>query len=653
MSDKSENDPSNDAPPSKAEIDEIINEIRAGCESFEKKYGPTIRRNHYLQTALFDAIRNNQPEFVKLLLERGANANVQDDFGRAPLHLATERSLTQIISILTEAGADAELKTKDGKTPLDLARRRNHPKIERMLREAKRKRIMRSDIYELKEGDIETFDGIQRFAHAVADADIEAVRLLIEKGADVNKSVSDGGRETLLHIAVDRNHPEIVAVLLQAGADVNAVDYDGETPLHRAALNSPASVPLLISAGANVDAQDNIHDSPLHYAAECNSLDTIAALIDAGATIDLPGYGGRTALFEAVFHENVEATELLLERGANVNHRIKLSRSKADGETPIHVAALYANMEIMATLIDAGADIETKSVRGKKAIDHAIHEKKTDLVIYLIKRGAEVPDLIDYAGKKSLWAQAELWYKGVKNADKVASDTNDLEQLCRAIRQGKTEAVMVLLLKRRTNLNAFDKHGYAPLHWAALEGNIEIIAALLDFGAEMEVGTGKGSPAMQLAAWRFMLNTKRTEKGLPVAREATLEALRFLLKRGAKVDAVNEVGYSLLHVAAQNGEIEIMQILLDAGADLELPDAHGKTPLFHAAGPAPYSYDAVKFLIDCGAKINVRDKEHGRTPLHWAGLCRAFRIINAMLEAGADRNLKDDKGKTALGYARK
>lgn len=629
-----------------AEIEEILTSGEAEDAVFRKLMDVIEKQQlQHIQSAFTDAVRGNKPLIVSFCIKNGANVNATDDHGVSALHIATEKNMTEIVAILLEAGADIELKTESGTTPLDIARRLNHPKTERMLREAKRKRIMQADIYALQ-------DEVIDFAHAVVDGDIVAVKLLIGKGADVNKIVSGGGCETLLHIAVDRNHPEIVAALLKAGADVNAQNNDGETPLHRASLHSPASVLHLIGAGAKVDARDNILDTPLHYAAESNSLETIAALINAGATIDLPGYDGRTPLFEAVFHENNEALKLLIELGADVNYRINLSHGKSNGETPIHAAALYANLEIAKILVDAGADIEAKSARGKKAIDCAIQEKKTDLVVFLLHCGAEVPALADYVGRKNSWAKAELWYRNVKRSDRTQGDTIDLERLCRTIRQGENETSELMIRKRRTAPNAFDKHGYTPLHWAALEGNVKIMETLLECGADMELPTAKGSPTLALAVWRFILNNKRTEKGLPLEREATLDAFRLLLDRGVKVDAVNKAGLSLLHIAARNGEIGIMQRLLDYGADLEFMDNNNRTPLFHAIEADRDRYLAVKFLVDCGAKLNIRDLEHGRTPLHWAALCHANRIVNLLLDAGADRNWKDDKGKTALDYLR-
>jgi len=254
------------------------------------------------------------------------------------------------------------------------------------------------------------------------------------------------------------------------------------------------------------------------------------------------------------------------------------------------------------------------------------------------------------------WMQAEMWYQAVKTADAMTDGdiTNHMESLCRAIRQGKAETVTLLLYKRRTNVNAFDKRGYMPLHWAALEGNFEIMAMLLENGADMELPTRRGCSPLAVSVWHFILNGKRVATGLPVEREATLDAMLFLLERGANINAVcgyNSVsgfGFSLLHAASWHCEIELMNVLLDKGADIESEDENAMTPLFYAIRSS--KLEAVSFLLERGAKVNIYDIEEGRTPLHHAALHGKTKILRVLLDAGADGTVKDDNGQMASDY---
>jgi len=200
------------------------------------------------------------------------------------------------------------------------------------------------------------------------------------------------------------------------------------------------------------------------------------------------------------------------------------------------------------------------------------------------------------------------------------------------------------------DINSFDNHGYTPLHWASLEGNIEIMEILLNHGANVEIPTRNGRPLLFSSAWRIFINKKREKKRLPIKQEATLEPLFFLLKRGANVNVINANGCSLLHLAALNGEIEMMRVLLDKGAIIDSQDKDGKTPLFYAVGTTPSQLKTTRFLLDRGANVNFRDIEHGRTLLHHATINRAHKIIRLLRNAGADRELKDNNGKTAEDY---
>ena len=167
----------------------------------------------------------------------------------------------------------------------------------------------------------------------------------------------------------------------------------------------------------------------------------------------------------------------------------------------------------------------------------------------------------------------------------------------------------------------------------------------------MELFTNKGSSPLAVSVWRFLLNGKRVAKGLPNEREATLDAMLFLLDRGANVDTVSIGGSTLLHTAARHGEVELMKVLLDKSADIDFQDNNGRSPLFCAVRCS--NLEAVKFLLERGVKANICDTEAGRTPLHYAALHGEIKIMRVLLDAGADGTLKDGNGKMASDYSKK
>ena len=102
------------------------------------------------------------------------------------------------------------------------------------------------------------------------------------------------------------------------------------------------------------------------------------------------------------------------------------------------------------------------------------------------------------------------------------------------------------------------------------------------------------------------------------------------------INAVNVGGLSLLHIATLSGELEMMEALLDKGADVDIQDKNGLTPLFYAICSFPAKLDAVKLLLSHRANPNVRDKKYERTPLHYAALSRAIIIANTLLKSITD-----------------
>jgi len=130
---------------------------------------------------------------------------------------------------------------------------------------------------------------------AAAKGDLKKVRKLVEEGADVNARDNIG--YTPLHYAASYGHLDVARLLLEEGADVNARDNAGWTPLHWAAAYGHVDVArLLVERGADVNARDNIGYTPLHYAASYGHLDVARLLIESGADINARDDRGRTPL---------------------------------------------------------------------------------------------------------------------------------------------------------------------------------------------------------------------------------------------------------------------------------------------------------------------------------------------------------------------
>ena len=249
---------------------------------------------------------------------------------------------------------------------------------------------------------------------AATFGNIEAVKQHLAKGADVNAKDIDGW--TPLRKAALNGHKEIVELLINKGADVNAKDEDGSIPLHGAAFWGLKEVAeLLIANGADVNAKDRGGFMPLdeaiinenteivdllrkhdgksgaedsiQVAASVGNIEAVKQHLAAGTDVNTKDAIGTTPLLLAVTKGQREIVELLIAKGANVN-------AKADGGwTPLHYATGGDEKDIVELLIAKGANVNAKievgDYKGQTPLDGAIQWNRTETADLLRKHGGK------------------------------------------------------------------------------------------------------------------------------------------------------------------------------------------------------------------------------------------------------------------------
>ena len=233
--------------------------------------------------------------------------------------------------------------------------------------------------------------------NASAFGSIETMKLLMDKGADVNAR-SAAGATALMWAVTDLAK---VRLLIDRGADVNAVSESGRSALLLAAMSDRSGpiVRLLLSHGANAQIVDSDKTTTLFAATFGNDSDTIAQLVEAGVNVNLANVQGTTPLMNAASEGNLDAVKLLLKKGAAVNAisappalKVKNGTIALGSFTPLILASALGPVPVVKTLIDAGADVNAREARGMTPLMYAIATDHGDIEIVktLIARGADL-----------------------------------------------------------------------------------------------------------------------------------------------------------------------------------------------------------------------------------------------------------------------
>ena len=427
----------------------------------------------------------------------------------------------------------------------------------------------------------------------------------------------------------------LVTACVSAGADVNEQNQYGLTPLqHAAGLDDPAVAEVLLAAGADVHARNVGGNPPLHVAALNYNRSVIELLLASGADVGQRTRSGKTPLqFAARSADNPAAVEILLEAGADVHAR------DSNGFTPLHEAARHGNPKVIEILLAAGANIDVRSDSGTTPLYWAAWGNENSAVIDTLVRAGADPMAREKDAETVLHAAAESNANpAVINAllavgaDVNARDREGVTPLRKALLADAPQAVVDALLAAGPDLIG-DR---MVLHAAVARDNPELARALIEAGASVaEWSEAAGLPVH--SAWLPMTPLHEA------AREGAVAVLEVLLEAGADVHASDGVG-TALHFART---AEVAEILLAAGADVNARQADGETPL-HTTGR--WNLGVLEVLLAAGADVDPRDSD-GRTPLMRAALVSKIAVIEALLAAGADANSTDEEGWTLLHSA--
>ncbi|XP_059470956.1 ankyrin-3-like isoform X1 [Neocloeon triangulifer] len=415
---------------------------------------------------------------------------------------------------------------------------------------------------------------------------------------------------------------------------------------------------------SRLGAENEYGNDALHFACFEGQLDDVKYLLGLnGFSVEKKGQDGRTALHFAAGKGHVTLAEFLLSKGADVNAR------DDECKTPLILAAFLSSTEMCRLLVDNGADLSAVNKYGDDALHVACLEGKIDNAIYFLGLNVFSVDKKGQSGRTALHHAAQNGHVAVseillsRGADVNICDNDNITPLIIAVRFSSREMCR-FLVDNGADLSAEDNKGNDALHWACLQGKLEIAKYLLlelnCFGTEKkgELGRTALHHAVQhahVAVAEFLLsngadiNARDNDNCTPLifaAIVSSTEMCRFLVDKGADLSAVTKYGDDALHMACFRGNLDNVKYLLGLnGFSVEKKGQHGRSALHFAAVKGQVK--VAEFLLSRGADVNACDDE-SKTPLILAAFLSSTEMCRFLVENGADLSAVNKYGDDAF-----
>lgn len=460
---------------------------------------------------------------------------------------------------------------------------------------------------------IDSFGDTPLATAILSNAGADVIKILLNNGADPN--YKNKNNVSIIDLSIGRGDPEILRLLISKGAFVPADIFSKNAH----GIKNEEIFKILIKCGADINATDEHGNTPLMSIAHYAGVPVMEMWIKYGANTRISNKYGDSFLSAAVINDNPEATKLALKTGAGIYIN---TQAEFTGETVLMNASFRGKQETVKLLIEHGANVNLKNHLGKTALMGAI--PYPEIVRMLLKHGADV-NLTDRYGETALSL-------ALKQRDKADGE-----------RKKAYDKTAALLKRHGTDINTKDKNGKTALHLSFTKP--EILQRLIDMGADVNATDNNGNtPVMssvypvQCKSIEILLKSGanpnvKNNKGQTalMIQNSNPEAVGLLLKYGADVNAVNAHGYTALDIAVIRGSTETVKVLLKHGADMKTANKHGYTPLMYAA--LNNREEILDILLKNGGMKMINAKnDKGQTALN---LAKTREVTDLLLRYGA------------------
>ncbi|KAK1238953.1 hypothetical protein MKX08_006014 [Trichoderma sp. CBMAI-0020] len=583
------------------------------------------------QAALLLALQIGDPKVVRSLIRSGTPLT-RTKSGKSFIHLAVESGHIQVFQELLEAEGTRLIFQREQEKLINIAAERSHVPL--------LNHIFSGTYISVNENARDhVFQRLMK--STVIWKDNRVVEVLLNNGLSCDMRDAEGHQP--LHIAAKHGNRGTVRLLIEAGAAIDSIATSGGTPLLIAIQAENRSVcESLLELNAHPDIADDDGLTPVFLACELDAYEVVRLLLQYGADIGAINPGGQTALHKSV--RSPKMMNILLEKDQGKHY---VDVADAQHQTPLHLAAasgINKTSEAMKILIDRGADCNRKANRGQLPLHLAAESCYYDALEYLLPLTEDVNALDSKLGTPL-----------------AAAGRSTIAQHDESIRCAK------LLLHKNAQINRCGGELHSPLQTVARYANIGLARLLLENGAEVNAVGGKFQSALNaaikakhLGLMELLLsvnadpNIKYNNRS---ARENAvysghLHILETLLNAITDIDRqISDKGQNAFRMAVKMDYLELAELMIKKGVNVQ-GDQSGTSLLSYIL--TSYSHCVLDYFLHDGREhidINEQDID-GQTALDYA-ILGDIGFFGELLDAGADPNVQDKYGNTALIHALK
>ena len=572
-------------------------------------------------TAVLNAAQQGNLDVLKLLKESGATIHVQNEMGdNSIMSAAIGTGDCNTVRWLIEQGVDVNHCDKKGFTAVHNAAQQGNLDVLKLLKESGANIHVQCEM-----GDNSIM------STSIGTGDCNTVRWLIEQGVDVNHCDKKGW--TAVHNAAKQGNLDVLKLLKESGADIHVQCEMGDNSIMSAAIGTGDcnTVRWLIEQGVDVNHCDKEGFTAVLNAAQQGNLDVLKLLKESGATIHVQNEMGRNSIMSAAIGTgDCDTVRWLIEQGVDVNHCDK------EGFTAVLNAAQQGNLDVLKLLKESGATIHVQNEMGRNSImSAAIGTGDCNTVRWLIEQGVDV----NHCDKKGVTAVLNAAQQGNLDVLKLLKESgatihvqNEMGRnsiMSASIGTGDCNTVR-WLIEQGVDVNHCDKKGWTAVHNAAQQGNLDVLKLLKESGADIHVQNEMGDNSIMSAS----IGT------------GDCNTVRWLIEQRVDVNHCDKEGFTAVHNAAQQGNLDVLKLLKERGANIHVQCEMGDNSIM-SASIGTGDCNTVRWLIEQGVDVNHCDKK-GWTAVHNAAKQGNLDVLKLLKESGADIHVQNEMGDNSI-----